>query len=95
MYPQLCNRDGMSSQTTPQERAAVLAVASALGVGVVSKTFKDGAYTSRFKDNGGIVFKDTSSETRFKGCTDDEINRDCTLAEMLTKLANTYAANNQ
>ena len=89
MYPQLCNRDGMTSQnSTQEERAAVLAVASALGIGVVSKTFKDGQYVSKFKDNGGIVFKDTSSENRFKGCTDDEVNRDCSFQEMLTKITN-------
>jgi len=83
----------MSSQnSTPEQRAAVLAVAVALGFGVVSKTFKDGKYVSKFRDNGGIVFKDTSKETRFKGCTDDEVNRDCTFQEMLTKLTNTAAA---
>lgn len=89
MYPQLCNRDGMSSKTSAADRAAVLAVAASLGIGIVSKTYKDGQYTSKFKNDGGIVFKDTNSENRFKGCTDDEINRDCTLAEMVTKLVNT------
>ena len=93
MYPQLCNRDGMTSgNTTKEQRAAVLAVAVALGIGVVSKTFKDGKYVSKFQDNGGIVFKDTSSERRLKGCTDDEINYSCSFQEMLTKLTNTATA---
>lgn len=92
MYPQLCNRDGMSSKTSAADRQVVLTVASALGINIVSKTFKNGEYTSRFKNDGGIVFKDTSDETRFKGCTDDEINKDCTLAEMLIKLVNTAKA---
>lgn len=94
MYNKLCNRDGMSSKSSVSEREAVLKIAHVLGFDIVSKTFKDGEYVSKYKHNGGIVFKDINSENRFKGCTDDEINRDCTLDEMIIKMLYTAMERN-
>ena len=91
-YSLLCNRDGMNSSTSPADRPRVLQFAAALGFSIVSKTFKDGQYSSRFKDNGGIFFKNENGEVRLKGCTDDEVNLNLTAEQFMDKIYNTYKA---